>query len=170
MTQQHSFTLADRGLAEALSAVDTVQVAIRRADTKAAALVGFQLSVVTVALSSAETLSRVWAVPGLRAGALLVAALLVGGLSLSFGLLGSVLWPRLDSGEHLNRFAFPSLAALSEPPEARTGTARDDAWRLAIHLSCTATRKYQLIRAAMGAMAASTVGIVGWLCLATVAQ
>ena len=170
MTQQHSFTLADPELAQALSAVDTVQVAIRRADTKAAALVGFQLSVVTVALGSADTLSRVWAVPELRAGALPAAVLLVGGLSLSFGLLGSVLWPRLDSGETGNRFAFPCLAALAEPPEAQGGPARDDAWRLAIRLSRTANRKYQLIRAAMGAMAASTAGIVGWLCVATIAQ
>lgn len=170
MTQQHIPTPADRDLAHAFSAVDAVQVAIRRADTKAAALVGFQLSVVTVALGAADTLGRVWTAPNLRAGALLVALLLVGGLSSSFGLLGSVLWPRLDGGRDVNRFAFPSLAALSEPPEVRAGTARDDAWRLAIRLSRTATRKYQLIRAAMAAMAASTVGIVGWLCLATISQ
>lgn len=170
MTQHQTLAPADRDLAHALSAVDAVQVAIRRADTKAAALVGFQLSVVTITLGAADTLGRVWGTPGLRAAAVLMSAMLLGGLASSFGLLGSVLWPRLDAGETGNRFAFPALAALAEPPAAGTGTARDDAWRLAIRLSRTATRKYHLIRAAMGTMAVSTVGIVGWLCLATITQ
>jgi len=156
-------------LAHALRAVDAVQVAIRRADTKAAALVGFQLSVVTITLGAAGALRDVWSVPDLRPAALLAAVLLLGGITASLGLLGSVLWPRLDDGGG-NRFAFPSLATLTEPPQTHDGAARDDAWRLAIRLSRTATRKYQLIRAAMGAMAASTAGIAGWLCLTTIAQ
>lgn len=160
MEQQQELTIA-------LEALERVQVSIRRADTKAAGLVGCQLSVLTIALGATDPAGRVWSAnPASSAAAIVLAVLLVGGLACSLAVLGAVIWPRL-SGEHGgNLFAFPALADLTEPPRAPALRAADDAWHLAMALSGTAKRKYELVRLAMGLMAVSTTSIVGWLCLA----
>jgi hypothetical protein len=169
MEQQNGTVATEQELAIALAALERVQLAIRRADTKAAGLVGFQLSVLTIALGRAESASRVWHSGAAdRPAAILLAALLVAGLGGSLSLLGAVIWPRL-SGEG-NLFAFPALAARSAPPRAHHRESSDDAWRLAMRLSRTARRKYELIRWAMWSMAGSTTAIVGWLCLIGASQ
>ncbi|AGZ44313.1 Pycsar system effector family protein [Actinoplanes friuliensis] len=156
-------------LTMALGAVDRAQLSIRRADTKAAGLAGFQLSVLTIALGQTEAAARVWS-SGTRSAAIVLAVMLVLGLAGSLALLGAVIWPRI-SGDHAgNVFAFPALAALAEPPRSREHTGPEDAWRLAMDLSGTARRKYELVRIAMCAMVVSVSGIVGWLCLASTAQ
>jgi hypothetical protein len=163
-------TLAD-DLAVALNTVDSVQVAIRRADTKASALAGFQLTVLTIALGSAEHLGRVWdSGAGHRFAAGILTVCLLGGLSASLALSGAVLWPRLSLEHDQNRFAFPALAARLAPPTAEPTAARDDAWRLAMQLSRTATRKYRTIRAVLWSMSASTASVLAWLFLAASAQ
>ena len=88
------------------------------------------------------------------------------GLAASFSFLGAVLWPRTATSAADSRFAFPALAARQDLPDNEPPRLREDAWSLAIALSRTADRKYRMIRFAMGAMSASTVSIVAWLCLA----
>jgi hypothetical protein len=171
MKQQHLPASPERELAIALDALERVQVAIRRADTKAAGLVGCQLSVLTIALGATGPAGQIWAAgQASRAAAIVLAVLGVGGLACSLAVLGAAIWPRL-SGEHVgNLFAFPALAALAEPPRAPVLRAPDDAWLLAMALSRTARRKYELVRLAMVAMAVSTTSIVGWLCLVGCSQ
>ena len=167
----HTTTEHDRDLHVAIGALEAVQHSIRRADTKAAALVGFQLSVITIALGRIDIPARAWgAGTGHRIAAIVLAVALVGGLAASLGLLGAVLWPRWDLTDADNRFAFPALAARSALPDEAPGAARAEAWRLTIRLSRTAKRKYELIRPAICAMAGSSAAIVGWLCLGASSQ
>jgi hypothetical protein len=161
--------LAPADLVVALNTVEAVQSAIRRADHKAAALIGFQLTVLTIALGVAEGSGPVWAAVTSQTLAAMVAAALIGGLAASLALLGVAMWPRLTD-DQVNRFAFPALALMTAPPEHDQSCAHDEAWRLAMHLSRIATRKYWAIRLALGAMALSTSSIVAWLCLTIVSQ
>ncbi|MEU4215503.1 Pycsar system effector family protein [Actinoplanes sp. NPDC026623] len=171
MEQQNATVATEQELAIALTALERVQIAIRRADTKAAGLVGFQLSVLTIALGRAGDASRVWhSSPADRPAAILLAVLLVAGLGGSLSLLGAVIWPRLSGEGTGNLFAFPALATRDAPPRAHYRESSDDAWRLAMRLSRTARRKYELIRWAMWSMAGSTTAIVGWLCLIGASQ
>lgn len=159
MAHQQELTIA-------LEALERVQVSIRQADTKAAGLVGCQLSVLTIALGATDPAGRVWAAgPASRAAAIVLAVLLVGGLTCSLAVLGAVIWPRVSGEQGGNLFAFPALAGLTGQPHAPAMRAADDAWHLAMVLAGTAKRKYELVRLAMGLMAVSTTSIVGWLCL-----
>jgi hypothetical protein len=97
--------------------------------------------------------------------AITLAVTMVLGLSSSFALLGAVIWPRMTGARDANLFGFPALAVRMEVPRTRLIMAADDAWELAMQLARTAKRKYELIRLAMYSMAASTVAVVGWLCL-----
>jgi hypothetical protein len=153
-------------LRAALAAVEGVQNAIRRADAKAAALAGFELSVVALAFQPIGPLTGdiphgtpwVWTANAATAS-------LIAGVVVSLALLGGAIWPRLDA-DRTNRFAFPALAAGARPADCAPGVLSDDAWALAMQLSRTARRKFQLIRGALWTMTASLLGIVGWLCIA----
>jgi len=160
----------DDDLNVALSAVEAVQAAIRRADTKAVALAGLQCSIMGVALGATDRLGSAWADPGTRAWTVVLVIGLLAGAGTATGLLGAALWPRLHDDDAQNRFAFPALAARAAPPDRAPGLERDDAWRLAMRLSGTAVRKYRLIRAALWPAAMCAASIIGWLYLAACAQ